>query len=35
MVKVTDIAAIKLNELINKKKNPKDTMLRISLGWVG
>lgn len=34
MLKVTDKAAIKLNELINKKKNPDATMLRISLGWV-
>lgn len=35
MVKVTDKAAIKLKELISKKKNPDTTMLRISLGWVG
>jgi Fe-S cluster assembly iron-binding protein IscA len=35
MVKVTDIAAIKLKELINKKKNPDATMLRISFGGFG
>lgn len=35
MITVTDKAAIKLNELINKKKNPASTVLRISLEWVG
>lgn len=38
MIKITDIAAAKLKELISKRKNPDDTVLRISfagIGWGG
>lgn len=35
MIKITDIAAAKLKELIIKRKNPDDTVLRISFAGIG
>lgn len=35
MVKVSDIAAEKLKETIEKQKNPENIMLRIAFGGFG
>ncbi len=35
MIKITDIAAKKMNELIDEKRIPQSAMLRISFGGFG
>lgn len=35
MVKVSEVAAQKLKETIEKQKNPENTMLRIAFGGFG
>jgi hypothetical protein len=35
MIKVSEIAAEKLKEVINKQKNPQSTMLRVAFGGYG
>jgi Fe-S cluster assembly iron-binding protein IscA len=35
MITVSEIASEKLKEIIDKQKNPQDTMLRIAFGGYG